>query len=278
MCPAVMSESHSSSYSNKNPAAAAVFGAEWIRASHFHPLNEREVLARVLELARQTTRPTVLFDLDSTLYEVGPRTFQILKEWCETPAAARCAPLQGALRGLRLDQVGYSLVDTLTGLGLSTEDHEIVALLPELKAYWSERFFSSAYLKWDRAYPGAARFAHELYAMGLTVVYLTGRDEPRMGDGTRDNLVRDGFPWGERTELLLKSHFEKPDLEHKRDAAASVRRHGNLVASFENEPVNLVALAELFPDAMHVFVETVYSDHVAPLGRELYRIRGFGRD
>ena len=108
------------------------------------------------------------------------------------------------------------------------------------------------------------------------IVYLTGRDEPGMGDGTRAMLLRDGFPWEtERTHLLLKPAYGLPDLEHKINAAQFIRAHGELVASFENEPPNLVAIYEQFPDAMHVFVETVCSDHAAPAGRGLYRIRGF---
>jgi len=43
-------------------------------------------------------------------------------------------------------------------------------------------------------------------------------------------------------------------------AADYIRRHGTLVASFENEPPNVVALSKVFPDAMHVFVDTVCSD------------------
>jgi hypothetical protein len=39
--------------------------------------------------------------------------------------------------------------------------------------------------------------------------------------------------------------------------------------------VNLVALYELFPDAMHVFVDTVMSDRGAKAINGLYRVKGF---
>lgn len=66
-----------------------------------------------------------------------------------------------------------------------------------------------------------------------------------------------------------------PDTEHKSAAAERVRAAGTLVSSFENKPVNLVALRERFPDAMHVFVDTVSSDREAIPCEGLYRIRGY---
>ena len=173
--------------------------------------------------------------------------------------------------------VGYSVRDTLTAVGVTLDETELQPALEAVKRFWSERFFKSAYLQYDRAYPGAAEFTRKLHELGAEIVYLTGRDEPNMGDGTRAMLMRDGFPWDvERTHLLLKkeAHFE--DLVHKKEAAQFIRRHGALVASFENEPPNLVALYDLFPDAMHVFVETVCSDHPAVVRQGLYRIQGFG--
>jgi hypothetical protein len=98
-----------------------------------------------------------------------------------------------------------------------------------------------------------------------------------MGDGTRARLKQDSFPWElDRTHLLMKAAAELDDLEHKLAAGTYVRAHGTLVASFENEPPNLVALYDQFPEAMHVFVDTVCSDRPALAGRDLYRIKGFG--
>ena len=157
-------------------------------------------------------------------------------------------------------------------------DHaEIKGALEEIKKFWTARFFTNQYLPYDRAYEGAAEFTRKLHELGAEIVYLTGRDEPGMGDGTRANLLRDGFPWEvERTHLLLKKAAHLPDLEHKKEAANYIREHGTLVAAFENEPPNLIALYQLFPDAMHVFVDTVCSDHPAEAAQGLYRIRNFG--
>lgn len=259
---------------------------DWIEACHFHDLSEADVLhevsRRVSDLKAKAgpsrqTHPLVLLDLDSTLYEVGPRTFRILNEWGDSSDSRRFPSVARALTDLKEHHVGYSLKDTFQALGAMIEPAELDAAMAELKKFWADRFFSSPYLPYDRAYPGAAEFTRKIYGLGAEIVYLTGRDEPNMGDGTRANLLRDGFPWqADRTHLLLKAAAHLPDLGHKQQAADYIRQHGTLVASFENEPANLVALYEIFPEAMHVFVETVCSDHAAIPRQGLYRIRGFG--
>ena len=264
------------------PGAKKYIRQEWIDACHFHPMGDREVLR---EVARQTAAtagaaaPLVLLDLDSTLYEVGPRTHFILKEWMQSPEARPHAQVRAALERMEQEHVGYSVRDTLLALGFPVEkvgSAEMVDALESIKNFWASRFFTSEYLKHDRAYPGASEFARAMHERGAHLIYLTGRDEPGMGDGTRDNLLRDGFPWEKpRTHLLLKRTFHEPDLEHKKAAATYVKSHGQLVASFENEPPNIVALYDIFPQAMHVFVDTVYSDHPAEARQGLYKIESF---
>jgi len=254
---------------------------DWKNASHFHNLTEAEVLRevsrRVSEARSHHKKPVVLLDLDSTLYEVGPRTHFILMEWLESGDASRFPRVRQELKRLENSHVGYSLKDTFGALGLSLSDTEVADAVASAKEFWQSRFFANEYLKHDKAYPGAAHFVREVHQLGAMIVYLTGRDAPGMGVGTIENLVRDEFPWNTgNTHLLLKPAYGLPDLEHKKGAAEFIRKHGELIASLENEPANLVALYEIFPDAMHVFVETVSSDHAAPPARGLYRIQGFG--
>ncbi|MEK6580329.1 MAG: HAD family hydrolase [Bdellovibrionota bacterium] len=249
---------------------------DWKKRSHFHELSEAEVLKQVSERIGRHQKPVVLLDLDSTLYEVGPRTHAILTEWLSHSDSNKHPEVRERLKKLEEQHVGFSLRDTFGAIGLSQDDPLVERAMIEAKDFWSNRFFTSGYLSYDRAYPGASQFVNKIYNLGAHLVYLTGRDLPNMGHGTESNLIRDGFPWKvERTHLLLKPHRSMSDLEHKKSAADFVRRTGNLVASFENEPLNLVALGDLFPDAMHVFVETVCSDHPANPGKNLYRIRGF---
>lgn len=256
----------------------------WIEATQFHRLDDREILERVTQAAENVARsgraPIVLLDLDSTLYEVGPRTLAIIRDWMDTGESRAFPNVRSALDALRLDHVGYSLKETWKQLGLHADDPALEPAFLSLKRFWSQRFFSNLYLPQDRPYEGAAAFVRSLHERGADLIYLTGRDEPNMKEGTISNLLRDQFPWEvERTRLWLKATPAVPDVEHKVRAAEAIRGEGGLLASFENEPKNFVAIYQAFPKDHHVFVETICSDHPAePLrGGNVYRLKTFGR-
>ncbi|MBS1964181.1 MAG: HAD family hydrolase [Bdellovibrionales bacterium] len=253
---------------------------EWVDSSEFHPLTNVEVLRNVHtgiegETKRGST-PVLLLDLDSTLYHVESRSHQIIREWIDAPESREHASVRERLKSLLPEHLGYSLTDTLTKFGVSVMDPAVESALKSMYKFWGRRFFTNEYLAYDRAYPGAPEFVQAAYELGAEIVYLTGRDEPGMGKGTHARLVADRFPIDRpRTRLLLKKSFELDDLEHKSAAADVVKKLGSLVASFENEPPNLIALSDIFPAAMHVFVDTVMSDRPARPRAGLYRITGF---
>jgi hypothetical protein len=258
---------------------------DWISACVFHDMTEQEVLREVCRRVSDVRsgaggkagpRALVLLDLDSTLYQVEPRTFRILSDWAESEEGKLFPTVCSALKSLRWQQVGYSIRDAFDALPLESDSEEVRAAFGAVKGFWSKRFFSNDYIHHDIPYPGAAAFSREVFALGGEIVYLTGRDESGMGKGTRLNLARDGFPVdSERTHFLLKPSTEITDIDHKKKAADFIRQSGTLVASFENEPPNLVALHDLFPAAMHVFMDTVCSDKGAMPRKGLYRIRSF---
>lgn len=254
---------------------------DWVRSCEFHPLSNIEVLAEVhdrirTERDKSELPPVLLLDLDSTLYEVGPRSLQILKEWMNATESRDYPKIRDRIAEMKRSELGYSLLDTFTHLGLSVMDTEVEAALKSAMKFWGNRFFTDEYLAYDEVYPGAPEFVRTAYDLGAEIIYLTGRDEPGMGKGTRDRLLKDHFPFEkERTHLVLKKAFELDDLEHKAEATDFVKTVGSLVASFENEPPNLISFSEIFPDAMHVFVDTVYSDRPASPRPGLYRITGF---
>jgi len=253
---------------------------EWIDSCEFHPLTNVEVLHQVhLGIEREKSagrQPVLLLDLDSTLYHVESRSHQIIREWIEDGESAKHPSMRERLKELLPEHLGYSLTDTLTKFGISVMEPEVEAAVRSMQKFWGRRFFTNEYLAYDHAYPGAPDFVRKAYDLGSEIVYLTGRDEPGMGKGTHRRLVDDRFPIDvPRTRLLLKKNFELDDLEHKSAAADVVKTLGTLVASFENEPPNLIALSDLFPAAMHVFVDTVYSERPALPKAGLYRITGF---
>jgi hypothetical protein len=58
---------------------------EWIKNTQFFQDSNDEILRKVLDrveaVIAQKKLPIVVFDLDSTLFDVSKRSFEILKEW-----------------------------------------------------------------------------------------------------------------------------------------------------------------------------------------------------
>jgi len=183
-----------------------------------------------------------------------------------------------ALETCTPEDFGYSLRDTFECLALDVTDAAIQEDLKDLRAFWFQHFFTDRYLSVDKPYDGTVAFAQEVHAAGAHLVYLTGRVESWMGKGTVANLRRDGFPvHQERTDLFLKLDHEKEDRLHKQESFQTIANRGPVVASFENEPQNLVAMHSVDPNLMHIFVDTVYSDHPAAPLRGIYRVAHFRR-
>lgn len=252
---------------------------EWIEACKFADLGQKSILEEVafrLSKSDKGGKPTaVVFDLDSTLYEVAPRTHAIIQEWLQTGHVLPPKVL-AALSQLKHEEVGYSLQDTFQSVGLNMSEKEVYDVWEKLKEFWWERFFSSAYLRYDVPYKSAVSFVKEVYALGAHVAYLTGREEEKMKPGTLTNLARDGFPLDPaRTSLWMKQDPKDLDADYKRKTAERLEQKYQVIASFENEPHNVAALFDAFPTALHVFMDTVCSDKPAKALTGLVRISGY---
>src|SRR3954470_22881758 len=156
---------------------------EWVSASQFHPSGQKEVLREVsnrvqalrARSAPGTGHPLVVLDLDSTLYEVAPRTHAIVREWAQSEESKPFTEIRVRLLELAESDMGYSLRDTFRTAGFSLDEPHAFRAWEAAKKFWVQRFFRSAYLKHDRPYPGAARFAVEMHRLGAELIYLTGR-------------------------------------------------------------------------------------------------------
>ncbi|APR83685.1 Hypothetical protein A7982_09034 [Minicystis rosea] len=213
----------------------------------------RRIIDRVREQSR-TSPAVVVFDLDGTLMDNRPRVVAILHELAEhwyarhPDAAACCARATD-------DDIGYGFVENLRRLGVQG-----TALHEEGFAFWKQRFFNDPHVRHDVEVKGARAFAHAVHEAGAVVVYLTGRDLPNMALGSFASLRDRGFPIGViGTELVVKPRFETPDHVFKRSVAPDLSRLGKVIASFDNEPMNVNIFLEAHPGSIGVFLDTQYA-------------------
>jgi hypothetical protein len=227
-----------------------------------------EALARVRAVAArppllvegQTFRrpPVVVFDLDGTLFDNGPRTWQILLDFAEQE---RLPALRRALDKAPRTGLPYLLKDTLAKVGVDNP-----AIVDRAVQFWRKRFFTDDDQRHDIPLPGAVAYVAACYEAGATIVYLSGRDAPNMLVGVCASLRAHGFPVGiARTSVVLKHDFHDDDLEFKRSALDFIDTHGEVVASFDNEPANCNAFVDRWPEGVHVFVDTQHAPDPPPL-------------
>lgn len=254
---------------------------KWIQNTEFFPETNENVLKKVIHEVEVTLAkknlPIVVFDLDSTLFDVSKRSYEILKEWLLEPESRQFHETLSQISDITPSDMRYSLQDTWELKKIPHEKPPYDHHFKQAKQFWRKRFFSNDYLLHDTPTEGAVSFVRRLHEMGASIVYLTGRDVPLMSFGTFEQLKKHGLPIEcERTRLILKPKRHLDDLDFKSGVAKLVKTWGRVIASFENEPKNLIAMAKEFdPDTMNVFIESVSSDHPAPAGKAIYRIREF---
>jgi hypothetical protein len=223
----------------------------------------QEILTQIRDLEAHGHKVLVIFDLDSTLFDVTERNRRILKEFAadqgmrarypeETLIVAQ-AEFQGRDWGIRapLERAGVK--------------PKSVQFFTDVREFWRQRFFSNEYLHYDAPYDGAAEYVHELKNAGATVMYLTGRDEIRMGPGTREVLKKWNFPIEEDgCRVILKPHSGLDDAEFKKDIMIELADDFEEIWLFENEPVNLHVVAKHMPHVHLVYFESVHSGQAEP--------------
>jgi hypothetical protein len=228
------------------------------------------VLEDVLARARAAGQGgVVIFDLDSTLLDNRPRQARILRD---LGRERRLRPLE-ACRAAHFAS-SWDLGSALVSCGLSRRDAAL--LLPDAQAFWSERFFTSAYCAFDEPVTGAVAFATAVTATGVAIAYVTGRPED-MRPGTVTAMARCGLPVpGRRVHLIMKPSAALCDDDWKRDAHAQVAAFGEIVAAFDNEPMHVNDYRRAFPRAAVIHIATDHSGREISLQRGIASIPHFG--
>jgi hypothetical protein len=230
-----------------------------------------DVFTRIDAALAENVLPICVFDLDSTLFSTASRNLQILQDFVRDFEESH-PHLSEIAKRIGLDDMGWNVYEDMRRFGLDDK-----LLLESLKTYWFERFFTDAYLRYDRPVAGAVEFVLRCHAQGALIYYLTGRHVGGMEMGTVSSLTAHGFPfWRGRCVLHLKPSFEMDDRAFKDDAVADIRSYrARVVATFENEPGNANMFLRAFPSAVHVLLQTIHSPEAEAPASALVRSADF---
>lgn len=223
-----------------------------------------QVLIEILNETRQAQKAgaslAIVFDLDSTLFNVTARNQKILDEFIDSEhLEVHHHELKASLKTVELKVIDHGLDKALRRSGIDVTDE---ALRNKLIHFWRERFFSDAYLELDRPFEGAAEYVRDLHDLGSQIYYLTGRDWIRMGTGTPRELLRWGFPVNEdRAKLIMKPQKGLDDADFK---VAELQKLPQVHWLFENEPKIIHAVEEALPNLKIVFFDSSHSGKAEP--------------
>ncbi len=203
------------------------------------------------ELIAKNTGSICVFDLDSTIFNVSPRSEKILHEFAiddQFPELLKISVLA----------TDWGVYEALLRAGLIKSENE--ELHQKLKRAWNEKFFSHEYLHYDVPYLGAIHFVQSLAAAGVSIHYLTGRDVFRMGQGTSEVLRKWGLPYRPE-QIHLKPNKDLDDhlfkLEWMKKLAAD--HPTSNIYLFENEPVNINLIGSELPEVRMIYMNTTHS-------------------
>lgn len=223
-----------------------------------------KILTQIELNQKQQGRSLVVFDLDSTLFDVGPRLEKILIDFADVPQHQIQFPEQTKIiKTLKIHKNDWGVKDTLIRAGFN---HEHQDLQQAMKEFWLKTFFSNEYLKYDRPYPGAVEFVQKIEKLGAEIAYLTGRDIHRMGTGSVETLKQWNFPLDDsKAKLILKPHRSMDDGEFKKDwfLALEPDQYSH-IWFFENEPVNINLIQIHLPHVQLVFFDSTHSKKEQP--------------
>ncbi len=192
-----------------------------------------------------------LFDLDSTIFNVVPRSRYILTTSLKE-------------LGLRPIHVPHFNFDW----GLTQSLHRITPRLLDdqfltIVQNWNKHFFSNSMLVHDTIYPGALNLIERFKKLNFDIGYLTGRDVHRMFDGTQHQILKYDLPLSSPQHLILKPHKDIKDTLYKKEALNSLLKVYKKVIYFDNEPQILKHL-DPSPFLQKVWVKTQHSGKCLP--------------
>lgn len=213
------------------------------------------VISQSQELKMRGHEALAVFDLDSTLFCVSPRTEAILRELATHDDFHRQYPEEcQRLAQIEVLPEDWGIRTALERSGIRST----ISFFESVRRYWYERFFSSSYLQFDKPYPGALEYVQSL-SQHVEIYYLTGRDDPSMGHGTRAVLKKWGFPLPSDQRLLMKPDRIRNDEDYKTEQLRKLQDPKRQVWFFENEPVIIEKVLSSLPSIRIVYVDSVHS-------------------
>jgi CRISPR/Cas system CSM-associated protein Csm2 small subunit len=193
-----------------------------------------------------------------------PRILQVIASFADDPANEKQFPDSiKVLKEMQLLKSDWGLKNAVIRAGLGDHAEEFHEAL---KKHWRKYFFCNEFLHFDIPYDGAVDFVQSLHKNKVQIVYLTGRDVERMGQGSVEVLQKWKFPINDTdAQLVLKPKKGMDDAQFKSDWFSKINTdHLKKIWFFENEPANINLVRQCHQHVQVVFFESTHSGKADP--------------
>ena len=224
-------------------------------------MTPNEILTKVVLDITQYKTCAAVFDLDSTLFCVSPRSEAILHELAtENWFIEKFSEAATTLATVKIEPTEYGIKAAIMRARLNPTPE----LIDTIRKYWRERFFSNSHMRHDLVYPGAQEFVKRVHDAGADVYYLTGRNEGLMREGTHQNLKQEKFPDLPFERVLMKPSDHDSDENFKEMRLREMSSRYECIWFFENEPVIIHQVRKALPNIRIVFIDSAHSGKADP--------------
>lgn len=217
------------------------------------------MLKQILDRAEQLKSKGQLlavFDLDSTLFDVSPRTQKILQDFTREEKIQKIYPMElTSLEKVNVQSSDWGVKEAIK----RTQLKATLDFFEAVREYWIEHFFSDFYLHYDHPYDGAVEFVQNLARSGAKIIYLTGRDIERMGKATPEVLNKWKFPIEDPSDVIMKPKKGMSDSQFKLEIMQELHSQYPETWFFENEPANILLIEKHLPTIKIIFFDSTHS-------------------
>ncbi len=218
------------------------------------------LISRLDQALNGQKKPVLVFDIDSTIFNVSPRNQDIFDLFCSINSS-KYPILPKLSSNYRLTYEDWGLEPYIQ----SADTNE--SLKKDAVSFWKTHFFAGTFLFSDEPYVKAIELIKLLHKKGAVVLYLTGRDNQRMRAGTLAQLKHWLLPLEKDDDLITKPHKGMKDGEYKSEALLKIFESykNHPVFFFDNEPSVLEhCIFPGFDSYTPVFIKSTHSNRSTP--------------
>lgn len=233
----------------------------------FSAFNGASIIQQIQKDTYTGSTPVAVFDLDETLIYSHQRKLASFKEAAQLFTATHPFFVgiieKMTLKDFMKTQNHYDSNEIFKANGINDN-----AFVKELELKMLPIYLSKKYMDYDTEIPCATAFIRSLYSNGAMVVFISSRYKSTQSKGTIESLTRlriirpgDHFRIILRPDGMSSIDFKKMAFNQVLSMKKAYNKPTIVRVVGENEPENMNAMIQTFPNAARIFVRGANLSH-----------------